>query len=784
MATVSRSTRLIFTKADNNYKEVGHSLYGWCSVATLNDIQQLSLKPAVPSGDKFMINFGGLGRGTIEADVVGRYEFRRYNVFSQTASPPSVLPVGYYGAGLFRSSVFYGNTGRTRLNAPVILESFFGGDDSGIDKNCSTYNGDMIINYHTMLLEDYLSKIAPFSTAQVFVTGITLKTAPVPQSGKAFVTDFSEHTELNKTDFINYCKTTYGADCRVITGYDIIDYATREVVQTIDSFASSVSATTNFFDKCSRIPTVGWSPLLNTTVNNFLDVQPPTSSEGYSQSANWNNEMLYSELVFPLACNSTKMLPRGSYQTLASYFSLVYGTTQKIHNAPNYGHFFYTFQKQGDYEKIAQAGTLTNTANVLGYGVLGVWTPEQIDNYSKNCLGISYTIDDLDKAFDGEPENPPTGGEPGNPESSDPGSGDNTDDPVKPNEDYDSGISNATAWLLSDSEIKNIINPYFFGSAFLSDANALFRTGMNPFTAVYGLYRYNMSLSELGELAIGQKEFTCMGIPINLTDGTKYIGNYIDTASGMLSLNDGFTVTRYFGNFLDYEPYTTMTIYIPYCGFKEIPCNMVYGNTIRIKMAVDWLTGYCTAFITATDTDGNERLVTSVEGTCGMQKVFCGVDYSTSQRYLLKGILGGIASIGAGIIGGAIGGGAGLAAEKGISGGSDALFDSPLKNLSNAITTPPSLKISGNVAESLQGYAPQDCVIYVERTMPALPGGGRTDFNTQSEYVGRPAAYEGTVGSFKGFLSASAIKGDLNSPIITQDEKNMIYDYLRGGIYV
>lgn len=53
----------------------------------------------------------------------------------------------------------------------------------------------------------------------------------------------------------------------------------------------------------------------------------------------------------------------------------------------------------------------------------------------------------------------------------------------------------------------------------------------------------------------------------------------------------------YFGNFLDYEPYTTGQLYIPYVGIVPISTAVFMGQTISCKMVVDITTGSCTAIV-------------------------------------------------------------------------------------------------------------------------------------------------------------------------------------------
>lgn len=62
------------------------------------------------------------------------------------------------------------------------------------------------------------------------------------------------------------------------------------------------------------------------------------------------------------------------------------------------------------------------------------------------------------------------------------------------------------------------------------------------------------------------------------------------------------TVPRYYNNFLDYSPYTTVKVYIPYCGLFEINPTIVMGRTIGLKLAVSLADGSGTWYLyNATD---------------------------------------------------------------------------------------------------------------------------------------------------------------------------------------
>lgn len=60
-------------------------------------------------------------------------------------------------------------------------------------------------------------------------------------------------------------------------------------------------------------------------------------------------------------------------------------------------------------------------------------------------------------------------------------------------------------------------------------------------------------------------------------------------------------VSEFWGNCLDYNPYTKITIFLPFIGYIDIDADDVMGKTVGVKYKVDIATGACIAFITADD---------------------------------------------------------------------------------------------------------------------------------------------------------------------------------------
>jgi len=98
------------------------------------------------------------------------------------------------------------------------------------------------------------------------------------------------------------------------------------------------------------------------------------------------------------------------------------------------------------------------------------------------------------------------------------------------------------------------------------------------------------------------------------------------TFSGTKSLNDEFD-----GSFLDREPYTTAELYIPFCGTIPISVAEYTGHTINVKMAIDYRSGSCTAYVCKDNTP-----LQSANGQIGIDIGVSGINTATVDGQLLN----------------------------------------------------------------------------------------------------------------------------------------------------
>lgn len=113
-------------------------------------------------------------------------------------------------------------------------------------------------------------------------------------------------------------------------------------------------------------------------------------------------------------------------------------------------------------------------------------------------------------------------------------------------------------------------------------------------------------------------------------------------------------------NVTDYNPYTSIQIYLPFIGITELNVNEFMGGSVSVKYHIDVYTGSCLAEVSVTRTPDvpNSGIIYTFNGNCSQQLPLTSGD----QKGLLTALIGaagvgiGIASGGATFAGGLIAG--------------------------------------------------------------------------------------------------------------------------------
>lgn len=148
----------------------------------------------------------------------------------------------------------------------------------------------------------------------------------------------------------------------------------------------------------------------------------------------------------------------------------------------------------------------------------------------------------------------------------------------------------------------------------------------NPIDCIVSLIRYPFNIPYQPQplqsyVKLGKTEGSAKGWT------TVYIANQINF--------QGKDIFPRFGNcFLDYEPYTTYELYVPFCGTTKIRAADILGHTLNLTMLIDLITGSCTAYVKA-----DQLVIETLQGSCGVQQQISGTDTATMNANIYNGIL-------------------------------------------------------------------------------------------------------------------------------------------------
>lgn len=259
------------------------------------------------------------------------------------------------------------------------------------------------------------------------------------------------------------------------------------------------------------------------------------------------------------------------------------------------------------------------------------------------------------------------------------------------------------------------------------------------------------------------------------------LGNY-DTGINCDFLSSQFmtvdmgsiTISKYWGSALDYSPFTSIQLFLPYIGTVKISPDDVMGKTVHIVYKIDVITGQMVAMIATATTSGQESVLYSFTGTCSMTVPVTGANYT--QAYL--GVIQGVA----GVVGGAATAVGGIAtAAKGLAstGVSTALSGIGGSSMIDGAGQIAGSKIHydhGSSCNMTAGYlGVQSCYAIITRPRQSLA-------ENYNNFVGYPSNITSQLGSLSGFTAVEEIH--LSDIPATDSEKAEIEALLKGGVII
>ena len=107
-----------------------------------------------------------------------------------------------------------------------------------------------------------------------------------------------------------------------------------------------------------------------------------------------------------------------------------------------------------------------------------------------------------------------------------------------------------------------------------------------------------------------------------------------------------YTIDRKFNDFRDYAPYTRVSIYLPYCGWCDLPSHVV-GRQVSVHYYTDIIAATCKAVVFC-----NNNIIAEAAGVIGLDIPFVADNVGAKMQAVTAGMiaaLGGGIQLGAGI---------------------------------------------------------------------------------------------------------------------------------------
>lgn len=209
------------------------------------------------------------------------------------------------------------------------------------------------------------------------------------------------------------------------------------------------------------------------------------------------------------------------------------------------------------------------------------------------------------------------------------------------------------------------------------------------------------------------------------------------------------TLEEYFGSYMDYAPYTKISIFLPFIGSKELDTDIVMNKTIRVKYHCDILTGSCVAYIFV-----NGNIKYQFNGNVSTLMPFTSANFSRMISSAF-GLVTDVANVAGGSINGVAGGVSGAIAD--------------MEN------SKPQIHRSGNIGSTTGLLSVRIPYLIIERPNLCLP-------ESQNRYLGYPSFTTATVGDLVGYTEFDDVRAD--GLTCTKEEQEAIITKLKQGVII
>lgn len=241
---------------------------------------------------------------------------------------------------------------------------------------------------------------------------------------------------------------------------------------------------------------------------------------------------------------------------------------------------------------------------------------------------------------------------------------------------------------------------------------------------------------------------TASGTDSPITLGNVSTGVNGDKTSSSMRVQIGsLSIPKYYNSFLDYAPYTKLTIFLPFIGFKELDTNVFMGKTLKLYYVFDFITGAVKAQIFA-----NDIYCMSFDATAGIDIPITASNRAQVEASYIKSALS---------VGGSIASGNPLVAVGGLLESANAQYH---------------YNTQGTFSPSCGFHDTRLAYVIYDRPTAQYP-------TTYNHNCGKPCLLSRNLGSVSGYTEVD--KGiELSGIPCTESERKEILDLLTTGIFL
>lgn len=238
-------------------------------------------------------------------------------------------------------------------------------------------------------------------------------------------------------------------------------------------------------------------------------------------------------------------------------------------------------------------------------------------------------------------------------------------------------------------------------------------------------------------------------------------------------------IPEFYGNYLDYSPYSQAYIYLPFIGINEVSIDDIAGHAVNIRYRVDAYNGSCIAMIFVAK-DGYQNLCYQFAGNCAVEVPLAGGSQAAIKAGVMQAeayarssmiqaganLFGGIGSALMGNLGGVLSSLGGIASA----------YGSAQAGMEAArVANKSSVQHSGQFGASHGAMGEKIPFIIIRNPI-------QVKVVNYNEDYGFPAHKRVIVGGCRGYLRVKEV--NVISAHATDDEKLAIEIALKNGVYV